>query len=90
MAEDKWTHNGEATEIEPISVGRMIELLGDQDPETTLAFCLVSNRGWKIQSLGAGDALIGRTDDGFVFLPIEVPDDGDWEDWTEENKEESG
>jgi hypothetical protein len=68
-------------EINPISAGRLIALLQGQDKDAVVIPYIANERGWAFGQFGDGDALIGKTEDGFVLLPIAIPENPDMEDW---------
>ena len=68
-----------------MTVKKLIKLLKQEDQDSEVFAYLGAEQGWKIQQLGYGDAIIGksRTDkDSFVLIPVEVPTE--FEPWAEE------
>ena len=66
-------------------VSNLIKLLQKEDPHAEVFAYLGAEQGWKIQELGYGDAIIGKTrtdKDSFVLIPVEVPTE--FEPWAEE------
>ena len=67
-----------------MKVGKLIELLKEENQDASIFAYLGAEQGWKVVDLGRGDAIIGRMKTGFdkefVLLPIEVPSEFDpWE-----------
>ena len=68
-----------------MKVSELIGLLKKEDQDSEVFAYLGAEQGWKIQQLGYGDAIIGKsgTDkDSFVLIPVEVPEE--FEPWAEE------
>ena len=68
-----------------MKVSKLIELLKEENQDSEIFAYLGAEKGWKIQKLGYGDAIIGksRTDkDSFVLIPVEVP--SEFEPWATE------
>ena len=68
-----------------MKVGKLIELLKEENQDASIFAYLGAEQGWKVVDLGRGDAIIGRMKTGFdkefVLLPIEVPSEFDpWEE----------
>ena len=68
-----------------MKVSKLVELLKKEDQNAEVFAYLGAEQGWKIQELGYGDAIIGKTrtdKDSFVLIPVEVPTE--FEPWAEE------
>ena len=65
-----------------MKVSKLAELLKAEDQDAEVFAYLGAKQGWKIQKLGYGDAIIGKTrtdKDSFVLIPVEVP--SEFEPW---------
>ena len=60
-----------------MKVSNLIELLKQENQNSSVFAYLGAEQGWKLVELGRGDAIIGRMKTGFdkefVLIPIEVP-----------------
>ena len=68
-----------------MKVSKLIKLLKEENQDSEVFAYLGAEEGWKIQKLGYGDAIIGKTrtnKDSFVLIPVEVPTE--FEPWAEE------
>ena len=69
-----------------MKVSEFIDLLEQENQDAEVFAYLGAKKGWKIQQLGYGDAIIGRQrseKENFVLIPISVPNK--FEKW-ENNK----
>ena len=68
-----------------MKVSKLVALLKEENQDSEVFAYLGAKQGWKIQKLGYGDAIIGKTrtdKDSFVLIPVAVP--SEFEPWEEE------
>ena len=67
-----------------MKVKKLIKLLKKENPNAEAMVWLGAKKGWAIEQIGYGDAIIGRSqsvENDFVLIPVGVPDKFDeWAD----------
>ncbi len=70
-----------------MKIKELIKLLKKEDQNAEIFIYLGSKKGWAIEQIGYGDAIIGRSrskENDFILIPVEIPDK--LEKWADQEK----
>ena len=59
-----------------MKIKELIKLLKKENQNTEVFIYLGAKKGWAIEQIGYGDAIIGRSrsKEEFILIPVEIPD----------------